>query len=106
MTRVVVIEDNAEDDIRRIAGFIRLHVSRKSSDRWTNQIQSTLDSLDFQAERWPSADDPGLDGTGIRVRLMGRRPHVYRILFLVANDRVLVYRIRHAAQDSLGEDDL
>ena len=36
----------------------------------------------------------------------GRRPHVYRILFLVDNERVLVYRVLHAGQNYIDEDDL
>ena len=42
----------------------------------------------------------------MKCRLVGRRPHVYRILFQYDDATVEIVKIRHAAQDYLTEDDL
>lgn len=42
----------------------------------------------------------------LREATMGRRPHVYRILYDFDADRIIVHRIRHAAQNSIDGDDL
>ena len=106
MAREIEIEPIAYRDIRSHAVFITVRVSATSAEHWKTRIVAAVNSLAEQPERWPFAEDPGLEGLGMREATMGRRPHVYRILYDFDRDRVIVHRIRHAAQDSLDEDDL
>ena len=93
-------------DIRSHAAFITELVSAASAQRWKMRIVTALRLLAEQAERWPRAEDPGLEDMDLREATMGRRPHVYRILYDFDADRIIVHRIRHAAQNSIDGDDL
>jgi len=106
VNRDITIESTAWEDVRRISNSIRRRVSIQSSERWLSCVDAAVQSLRVNADGWPLADDPGLEGHEVRVRLFGRRPHIYRILFRVDPTRVVIHRIRHAAQDYLGEDEL
>src|SRR5438105_1603929 len=106
MARIVSLDQGAYDDIRRIAGFISRRVSPASAAHWHNQIEATIDQLANDADIWPEADEAAALNRPLRCKLHGRRPHVYRILFIIDGELVNVHRIRHAAQDALTEDDL
>ncbi len=58
------------------------------------------------ARSWPEADEAALLELDLRCRTVGRGRHVYRVLFTVDGGTVDVFRIIHAAQDYLTEDDL
>ena len=87
-------------DMRSHAAFIA------SADRWRLRIVEAMTKLADQAERWPLVEDPGMADLKLREAILGRRPHVYRIWYDFDDERIVVYRIRHAAQDDLAEDDL
>jgi len=62
-------------------------------------------SLSQNAEQWPEADEAAELDRNVRCWLFGRGRHVYRILFTINGQTVNVLRIRHAAQDSLTDND-
>ena len=73
--------------------------------RWHDAIYSAIMTLSQNAEQWPEADEAVELGRNVRCRLFGRGRHMYRILFTIDDQTVNVLRIRHAAQNSLTEDD-
>ncbi len=75
-------------------------------ERWLARIETAISKLADDAARWPEADEANLLGRDLRSCLVGRGRHVYRILFLIDADRVIVVQVRHAAQDSITEVDL
>jgi plasmid stabilization system protein ParE len=87
MPRVVVTAPRALADIRRNAVIVRRRVSAASAARWNARIVAAI----------------GLD---LRCKPSGRRLHVDRVLFTIDGDAVNVLRVRHAAEDRVGEDDL
>lgn len=106
MTRVVVIRSKAEWDIRRNAIWLRKAFSAHTADRWNDDIIAAIAKLTRRADQHPEADEAADLGVTLRCKLQGRRPHVFRILFSLTDDAVVVHRVRHAAQDRLDEDDL
>lgn len=106
MARRVQIFPRAVADLNGIATNIRLRVSVASAQRWSKLLRAAIDDLATSAESHPEANEAAALGRDLRMRLAGKRPHVYRILFTYTADDVFVHRVRHASQDFLAEADL
>jgi toxin ParE1/3/4 len=106
MARTVQLRPGAQTDLREITRYISQRVSQTSANRWLTAIQSTIARLATDADRYPQADEAADLNIDLREQLHGRRPHVYRILFIIDGDTVNVIRVRHAAQDRLTADDV
>ena len=106
MVRTIIIRRRALFDMTRISQSIAENVSEESGSRWLTKAQAGIAALAYHAEQWPQAEEAHEVNRDLRYRLFGRRRHVYRILFIIEGDRVIVHRIRHAAQDYLAEGDL
>lgn len=106
MPRRIEIQPGADDDIRRITGYIARRVSPRSAANWHVRIRATIGRLADDADQWPEAGEAGDVGIDLRCRLHGRRPHVYRILFTTDADVVYVHAVRHAAQAGLSAGDI
>jgi len=106
MARTVQLRPGAQADLREITRYISQRVSAASAARWLTAIQATIARLATDADQCPQADEAVDLGVDLRELLHGRRPHVYRILFTIADDTVNVLRVRHAAQDRLTADDV
>ncbi len=79
---------------------------RSAAERWhTRFIAAVIEALEGDPHLYPEAEEAGDLGINLRVMPYGRRRQVYRVLFTVAGSRVIVHRIRHAAQDRLTEGD-
>jgi hypothetical protein len=61
--------------------------------------------LEENPERCAEAPDAEWHGAGLRQLLHGKRRYIYRILFEIRGDVVVVFRVRHRAQDLLGPED-
>jgi len=70
------------------------------------RMESAIRSLANDDDQWPEADEAAALGLHLRCRTGGRRPHVYRILFTFDDTTLDVFKIRHASQDYITEDDL
>jgi len=106
MTFLVRTTQKAEGDVERTASWIRRHNSSESASRWVARIRKAILSLSHRPERCPEADEAASLGLDLRVLLSGKKPHVYRILFTISKDTVIVYRVLLAARDWLQSDDL
>ena len=107
MAREVVVFPRAENGHPAGNAYrIQRGVSISSSRRWNRRIVAAIAALTNNADRYPEADEAADLGLDLRCKLHGRRPNVYRILFTIDGDTVNVLRVRHAAQDTLADDDL
>jgi len=106
MARLVRLSPGAYADVREIARFISHRISPLSASRWQTRFESAVARLATEADRRPEALEAAALGVDLREMLHGRRPHVYRVLFTIDGDTVIVQRVRHAAQNQLTEDDV
>jgi len=80
--------------------------STKQAVQWLDGFDKALQVLGQNAQRWPLA--PECDGMPFEIREMNygqgtRKTH--RAVFEIRQHEVLVYAIRHLAQDALTPDD-
>ena len=106
MAHTVHVFPQANTDLGGIGASILTSVSRASAKKWVAKLRPAIDDLAETAEQFPEADEAAKIGNDLRMRIVGNRSHVYRILFTIVGNRVFVHRVRHAAQDDLSEDDL
>lgn len=103
----IVISEAAEQDIREAVAWWRDHRSALQAERWLDQIYSALDSLSKWPTRCPFAPETELLPTGIRQLLFGvRQKSTHRIVFTIADQTVVILRVRHVARQELTAEDL
>ncbi len=103
----VELSDLAEADIQRAFTWWRDNRSSEQAHRWYRAVKRALGTLREIADRCAPAMEANLHPLGLRQLHFGagRRP-THRVIFVVDGSRVVVYRIRHAAQATLESDDL
>lgn len=106
MARVVHVQRRAAADIAGAVVSLTDRVSIASADRWRRRVEAAVLALADDADQWPEADEAADLGINLRCRLVGRRPHMYRVLFTLDDAAVFVVRVYHAARDRLTADDL
>lgn len=76
--------------------------SAEAAARWYDGLDKALAKLGENPERHPIAGEES-DRLGLMIRQMlyGRRRSVYRILFSIEGDTVMVHYIRHSARGSI-----
>jgi plasmid stabilization system protein ParE len=78
--------------------------SRAAAERWRQSLLDAVTSLEANPERCGEAPEAEYH-EGLRQLLHGKRQR-HRILFEIRGNAVIILRVRHAAQDLLGPDDL
>lgn len=82
------------------------HRSTEQASRWLDGFEAALQLLADNPERWPLA--PEVDAVPFEIHEMtyglGRR-RTHRAVFEIREQKVIVYAIRHLAQDALTPDD-
>ncbi len=69
--------------------------------RWLDRFRAALRRLDTNPQRCPRAREHRKVPVELREILFGRRPNVYRVIFLIDGDTVRVLRIRRAQRRPL-----
>ena len=105
MAHTVIVQPKALDDIDRTVGSLSRHVSLEAAEAWRARIESALLKIARDPSSYPEAEEAAALGIELRMHLVGRRRHIYRILFTVVGSAVNVLRIRHAARDWLDADE-
>ena len=106
MTFRAEIHARARGDIDRHLRSIDEHVSPDFADEWSDGLSAAIASLSRLPERCVIAPESTKLNLEIRHLLHGRRPHVYRVFFVILDRRVLVLRVRHGAQAPLTRSDI
>lgn len=66
---------------------------------WFRRLMDGIDTLRYLPHRCPNSPRGTSSGRPIKKLLFGRRPNVYRILFTIRKDDILILRIVSAKQD-------
>jgi toxin ParE1/3/4 len=69
--------------------------------RWFNGLRDAVGSLAHLPNRCPLAPENGTFPFEVRQLLYGHKPHVYRILFTVEDDAVVILHVRHGRRKPL-----
>jgi plasmid stabilization system protein ParE len=97
----------AECDVDAILAWLsRRGVTASAAGRWHDRLLASIATLERDPQRCALASEAEELGLEVRELLFGRRPNVYRILFLVQQRLVNVLHIRHSARDVLQPGDL
>jgi plasmid stabilization system protein ParE len=94
----VLMQPSAKADIAEINAWLMENVSLDYADKWLWGISVAVTSLSSFPNRCPISDESDAFDFPVRQLLYGKKPHVYRILFAVENDKVFVLRVRHTKQ--------
>ena len=95
MAYLVSLSSRAERDLARLYGEI--HAGRSDAAlKWYRGLKDAILSLEQQPNRCPVAPESGK----LRHLLYGHKPHIYRAIYRVLEDRkqVEVLHIRHGAR--------
>lgn len=103
---IVITRAKADADLLRNSVWLARKKTIEFATRWLASIQTSISSLASNPDRYPEADEAQDLGMNLRFKMHGRRPHIYRILFIHDDTTVNVIRVLHAAQDRLTADDL
>ena len=100
--RQVVITGPAQRDVEHNRDWWAENRSAEQAARWYRAAYAAMRSLATTAERRPWAQEKQLRQLDVRQLAfgLGRRPS-HRILFGIADERVIVYRVRALKQDRL-----
>ena len=104
--RRVVIGIRARADIREKSLWLRAERSAGVADRWQLKLDTATDSLRESPERCPPAEEAPELGTPVRQLLFQHGRGVYRLVFSIEGETVVIHRVRHAAQDRLTDADV
>ena len=75
-------------------------VRRRQADCWYQAMMEALLTLELNPERYPSAIEASKLGTELRQLMFGSgRRITHRVIFAIRPAGVVVYAIRHVAQD-------
>ena len=80
--------------------------SVSAANRWFDQLMARIDTLETRPERCSLAAEADEVEVELRELLFGKRPAVYRILFVITGQTVSIVHIRHGARDKVTPKDL
>jgi plasmid stabilization system protein ParE len=97
------IAERAAEEIEATYQYLAAISERWATD-WHDRIWEGLESLRTQPTRCGFAQENAWYKHELRKLLVGKRPHIYRILFSIRTDTVVVLRVRHGSQALLTPD--
>lgn len=107
MNRRVQILPRAKRQLYDAALWWADHRSVAEAAHWIEGIESAIQGLSDDADRFPLAAESGMFDFPLRQLNFGVSRHLtHRVLFSVHEDRVVIYAIRHLAQEDVTPDDL
>jgi toxin ParE1/3/4 len=93
----------AEADSNGILDWLISQYAGLTGLRWFEGLEKAIASLARAPQRCPLAPESRSFPFEVRHLLYGRRPHVYRIIFTIEADRVVILHIWHGRRRPLGE---
>jgi toxin ParE1/3/4 len=101
MTYRIVVTTTARADVLEVFRWLA-EKSPTAAGRWYAGLQKAVAKLNIQPELNPVAEDESEQvGVPLRQTLYGRRPNVYRILYSVEGDTVILHYVRHSARGAI-----
>jgi plasmid stabilization system protein ParE len=91
----------AENDLDVILSWLLAKGAGETGLRWFLGLRKAVGTLRDLPYRCMLARENDSVPFEMRQLLYGRKPHVYRILFMIEGNTVSILRIRHGRRDSL-----
>ena len=105
MTYAVVLHAPARLDLQSAYTWAA-RSQRDVADRWLERFRAALHTLEQNPQRCPLARESSRVEFEVREFLFGRKPFVYRVLYLIDGDTVRILRIRRAQRRFLSGPEL
>jgi plasmid stabilization system protein ParE len=105
MTYRVVLQRLAIEDLSEAYEWAA-RAAPQTSTRWLDRFESALRTLDERPERCPFAPENRKVDAALREFLFGRRPNMFRAIFLIDSDTVRILRIRRGQRRLLSRPEL
>ena len=96
----VIITPSAKADIFEINAWL-LENYPEVAEKWLWGISQAVTSLSKFPERCTISPESEAFDIVVRQLIYGKKPHIYRILFSVRDEKVYILRIRSTKQQSL-----
>lgn len=96
----VIITPSAKADIFEINTWL-LENYPDSAESWLWGISQAVTSLSKFPERCPISRESEAFDVVVRQLFYGKKPHTYRILFSIQDEKVYILRVRSTRQQSL-----
>jgi plasmid stabilization system protein ParE len=100
MTYRVVLQQLAVQDLDDAFAWTAARAPTTAA-RWLEHFQDALRRLNTNPQLWPHAREQRKVDVELREMLYGKRPNVYRVVFMIDGDIVRVLRIRRAQRRML-----
>ena len=101
----VHLTHSASADAERAYDWLAQRAPR-AAVKWFNGLLDVVESLEMFPRLCGLARESEKSPEEIRQMLYGRRPHIYRILFIVRGEDVYVLHIRHGARQTMEPQDI
>ena len=105
MTDRVIVTVRARVDAERAFRW-KAEASHQSAVRWFAGLEKAIADLGNGPEKHPLAEEES-ERMGILLRQMlyGRRKNVYRLLFAIEGDTIVLHEVRHGSRGPMDHDD-
>ena len=104
MTYTIEVTSSAKQDITEAYSWLDERAPQFAA-KWLDGLQAAIEGLSELPLRCPLARESRLFEEEVHQLLYGKRPTVYRVLFLIRRSKVYVLHVRHAARDDLTRED-
>jgi plasmid stabilization system protein ParE len=91
----VEITEEAQRDAYGILDWLISEQAGPSGLQWFEGLENAIASLANLPMRCPLAPENATASFEVRHLLYGRKPHIYRVLFTIEGDRVVILHIWH-----------
>lgn len=105
MTFPIELSRQARDDLWGYYQFAS-QLSLPDAIRWLERFHAAISTLSERPERCSLSRESGRMKLDLRDFLFGKRPSVYRVVFLIVGERVRVLRIRRSQRDVLSVEEI
>jgi toxin ParE1/3/4 len=91
----VEIAEGAQRDAEGILDWLIAEQAGQAGLRWFEGLQKAIATLADLPTRCPLAPESTASPVAVRQLLYGHKPHVYRVLFTIDGDAVVILHIWH-----------
>jgi plasmid stabilization system protein ParE len=94
----------ADSDLDGILEWLLAQQAGDTGLRWFQKLKEAVATLSELPQRCPLAPENKEFPFEVRQLLYGRKPHVYRVLFTIEGDAVVILHIRHGRRRHLSSE--
>ncbi|MBS1792280.1 MAG: type II toxin-antitoxin system RelE/ParE family toxin [Acidobacteria bacterium] len=103
MSHQVIITPSAKADIFEINAWF-LENYPDLAENWLWGISRAVTSLSKFPERCPISPESAAFDVIVRQLLYGKKPHIYRILYSIQDEKVFILRVRSTRQKNFSDE--